>query len=106
MRFPTLGATADKALEEARHYWPTAPSSPAKQRERTAHIGRLTSSIREARDSAGRRLVEVDPGYLAEYRALMREMVPGRDVQMVDIVAAPQPKGLAAAIATPAQKGE
>jgi hypothetical protein len=106
MRFPTLGEAADKALQEARHYWPHAPNSPAKHRERAAHLGRITASIREARDSAGRRLVEVDPGYLAEYRAFLREMIPGRDVQTVDIVAAPQPEGLAAAIAAPARKGE
>lgn len=106
MRFPTLGEAADKALDEVRHYWPKAPNSPAKHRERASHIGRITASIREARDSAGRRLIETDPGYLAEYRALMREMVPGRDVQTVDIVAAPEPKGLAAAIAAPVQKGE
>lgn len=106
MRYPTLGETAEKALREARHYWPTAPNSPQKHRERAAHIGRITLPIREARDSAGRRLVETDPGYLAEYRALLREMVPGRDVQTVDIVAAPEPKGLAAAIAAPAQKEE
>jgi hypothetical protein len=106
MKYPTLGATADKALAEARHYWPTAPSSPAKHRERAAHLGRITTSIREARDSAGRRLVEVDPGYLAEYRALLREMIPGRDVQHVDFVAPPEPKGLAAAIAAPARNEE
>jgi hypothetical protein len=106
MKYPTLGEAADKALQEARHYWPQTPNSPAKHRERASHIGRITTSIREAKDSAGRRLVEVDPGYRAEYRALMREMLPGRDVQTVDIVAAPQPKGLAAAIAAPSQKGE
>lgn len=106
MKYPTLGEAADKAISESRHYWPHAPNSPAKHRERADHMRRITTPIREAKDSAGRRLVDVDPGYLAEYRAFMRELVPGRDVQTVDIVAAPEPKGLAAAIAAPRQKGE